>query len=113
MDAGNAQEPSCPTPAGQKRTHARPGVDSARNPAGGIDCLHQAERFLAVDLGKASGNIGLVEIDEIDAAAAVEPAHAISAGPAKGALAVEENGEFRHELAEARSAAAGALSKSL
>src|SRR5258708_26160241 len=92
MNPRNQQEPGNKFPAGNSKTDARPGVHTGIDSSAQIDRLHEAQGLFAVHLRKARGNAWLVQVQELDASAAIDSSHTRHARAAQAASAIIENG---------------------
>lgn len=91
MDAGNEQQPRKKIPTVQRESDAGPGVRTGINASVEIDGLHPTHGFFEIDLRKARGHGGVVEVEEFDAAARVHTADAVDARAAQAAGAIIED----------------------
>lgn len=87
----NFQQPGYGAPAGQRAADFRPRIHPAQNAPVGIDCLHQAQRLLHIDLREAIGNDRVVQIDERDSMLSIPATDAVRARSAQRAVAIVEN----------------------
>lgn len=92
MNPRNQQEPGNEFPTGNSKTDARPGVHAGIDSSARVDRLHKAQGFCAVHLRKARGNAWLVQVQELDVAAAIDSSHTRYARAAQAAGAIIENG---------------------
>jgi hypothetical protein len=58
--------------------------------------LHQAQRFVPVDLGKSLLRSRVVQIEEFDSLSLVETLRTLRASSAQVAGSIEQYSEFRH-----------------
>src|SRR3989441_11482284 len=92
------QDPGQEFPAGKQHRDTSPSVRAAIDSAARVHRLHPTQGRVAVHLRETPLRFGVVGVEELDEAAAVEAAHARGAGPAQRASSVIENGELRHAL---------------
>lgn len=86
------QKPCEQFPTRKREPDARPGVHAGINISARVDRLHEAQGFFAVHLRKARGNVWLVQVQELDAAAAIDSPHMRHAGAAQAAGTIIKNG---------------------
>src|SRR3989441_4990944 len=92
------QDPGQEFPAGKQHRDTSPSVRAAIDSAARVHRLHPTQGRVAVHLRETPLRFGVVGVEELDEAAAVEAAAARGAGPAQGANSAIENGEVRHAL---------------
>jgi hypothetical protein len=102
VNSGNQQKPGNELPSGQCKANACPGVRSGINTSGGVDGLHQAHRFVDIDLWKARGDAGIVKVQEFDEAVCVHAPNARHAGAAQIARSVVKYGQLGHSIPHGR-----------
>jgi len=96
MNPRDKQKPGEQLPSGQCQADAGPGISAGVNSSARVDSLHQAHGFFPIHLREADGDVGVVEIEQFDAAARVHAPHARYAGAAQIAGSIVEDSELSH-----------------
>jgi hypothetical protein len=97
VNSGHEQQPRDQLPAGQRQPNTRPGVCAGVNAPAWVDRLHQTHGFVEINLRKARGNSGVMQVQEFDAAGGVHEPDAGYAGAAQVAGSIVEHGELGHD----------------
>src|SRR5713101_766131 len=98
MNSRYQQQPGDDFPSRQRQSRARPGVHPGMHSSRWIDRLHQAQCLFATHLRKARRNARVVQIEQLNAAAAVDSAQARHARAAKPAIPIVEYSQAGHNV---------------
>lgn len=97
-DARDQKKPREKLPAGKKQPDSGPSFRAGPYAAVSVNRLHPTHGCLAVNLGESLLCRRVVEVEELDALATIERAHALNARPAEAAGPIVENGKLGHVI---------------
>src|SRR6202162_3531162 len=96
VNSRDREKPRHELPPRQRKPDARPGIRSAVDAPAPIHSLHPAHGLFAIHLRETRRGARIMQVDQLDAPARIDAAHAHHARAAEAAGSVVKHAEFRH-----------------